>query len=93
MIDSDQLHSLIKTPDIAVLDKFLETRKELLRVDVDELNHDSSSFVYLLDDDHKRHLIVKYHDFDFLIQILILYFKNRPDQQNHFALTTTKPQC
>lgn len=60
LIDSEQLHGLIKVNDVEVLDKFLQTRQELLKVEVDDkLNDESASYVYLMCENYKKRLATR----------------------------------
>ena len=59
LIDSQQLHYLIKTNDIQVLEKFLESRKELAGLEMDKKNDESSSYVYLMCDEYKKRLMTR----------------------------------
>lgn len=57
LIDSEQLHAVIKIADLPFFENFLETRKELLKVEIeDKKADDSASFVYLMCDDYKKRL-------------------------------------
>lgn len=60
LIDSEQLHAVIKIADLPFFDNFLETRKELLKIDLDDKKaDDSASFVYLMCEDYKKRLITR----------------------------------
>lgn len=61
LVDSDQLRSLIKFNDLDVVDTFLDTRKELLKVELeDKMNIDeSASYVYLMCEDYKKRLMTR----------------------------------
>ncbi len=62
LIDSHQLQCLIKVNDIHVLESFLESRKELAKLDMEQKNDVSSSYVYLMCDEYKKRLLTRSYE-------------------------------
>lgn len=61
LIDCEQLHSLIKVPDVPALDKFIDSRKELLKIELDDdkSGAGAASYVYLLCPEYRKRLLTR----------------------------------
>lgn len=61
LIDNNQLNSLIKFEDLEEVNTFLNTRKELLAVELDNGvdNDEATSYVYLMCQDDKKRLVTR----------------------------------
>ena len=62
LIDSEHLHSLIKVMDVPVFEKFVDSRKELLTVEVEDKTNDeeaASSYVYFMCPEYKKRFMTR----------------------------------
>lgn len=59
LIDSEQLHSLVKVADVPILNQFVDSRKELLKIELEDKSGDAASYVYLLCPEYKKRLLTR----------------------------------